>query len=50
MLTVLATILGVLIVIGGGLNIICNIKNIEEIGKGLLTILGGLVIISLCIG
>lgn len=50
MLTVIAAVLGVLFLIGGLLNIICNIKDIEEIGKGLLTIFGALVILSLCIG
>ncbi len=50
MLTVIAAVLGVLFFIGGLLNIICNIKSFEEIGKGLLTIFGALVILSLCIG
>ena len=50
MLTTIAAILGALCFIGGLLNIICNIKDFKEIGKGILTILAALIILSLCFG
>ena len=50
MLTFIATVFGIFFLIGGALNVLCNLKSFEEILKGIGTIFGGLIVLLLCMG
>ena len=50
MLTFIATVFGFFLLIGGALNVLCNLKSFEEILKGIGTIFGGLIVLLLCMG
>ncbi len=50
MLTIIASLFGAFLLVGGAANILGNLRNFEEIMKGIGTIFGGLILVLLCMG
>ncbi len=50
MFTVLATLFGILLIVGGIANILGNLKEFKEIMKGIGTVLVGFIVLALCMG